>query len=64
MNTLGLLSAGAGDAVKTALTEGFNGVQTSALEYVAIGLGVGIAILGVKMAVKIGIQFFKSIASK
>lgn len=64
MNTLGLLSAGAGDAVKTALTEGFNGVQTNALEYVAIGLGVGIAILGVKMAVKIGIQFFKSIASK
>lgn len=66
MGVYGLLSAGSGsaDAVKTALTEGFATIQTSALEYIVIGLGVGVAILAVKMSVKIGIQFFKSIASK
>lgn len=47
----------------TALTTAFSGVNTNVMEILGVALPAGIGIVATVLAVKIGIKFFKNIAS-
>lgn len=50
------------DAMKTAFTDGVKAVQTDVSTMIAIALPAGIAIMGLFMAIRLGIGFFRSLA--
>ena len=50
------------DTLKTALTTAFTGVKTDTLDIMGVALPAALGIVSVVMAVRIGINFFKSIA--
>lgn len=50
------------DTLKTALTTAFTGVKTDTLDIMGVALPAALGIVSVVMAVKIGINFFKSVA--
>lgn len=52
------------ESLKTALTTAFNSVKTDTLDILGVALPAALGIVSVVMAVKIGIAFFKSIATK
>lgn len=51
------------DAMKTAITDALNGINTSVFEVMGIALPIGLGIAGVFMAIRLGINFFRSIAN-
>lgn len=51
------------EAVKTALSTAMTGVKTDVLGIIEVAVPCALAIVGVVMAIKIGISFFKSIAN-
>lgn len=51
------------DAMKQALTSAFNGVSADVFEIMGVALPVGLGIAGVFMAIRLGVNFFRSIAS-
>lgn len=51
------------DAMKTAITDALNGVNTSVFEVMGIALPIGLGIAGVFMAIRLGLNFFRSIAN-
>lgn len=51
------------DAMKTAIESGFNGVSADVFSIMTIALPIGIGIAGVFMAIRMGFNFFRSIAS-
>lgn len=51
------------DAMKTAMEAGFNGVSADVFSVMSIALPIGIGIAGAFMAVRLGFNFFRSIAS-
>lgn len=51
------------ESVKTALTTAMSGVKTDVLGIIEVAVPAALAIVGVVMAVKLGVRFFKSIAS-
>ncbi len=52
------------DTVTTALNTAFTGVKTDYLTIIEKALPAAIAILSISLAIKLGIKFFKNIASK
>ena len=51
------------EALKTSLSTAFSSVKTDALDIIGVALPAGLGILSVVMAIKIGIKFFKSVAT-
>lgn len=51
------------ETVKTSLTTAMTGVKTDVLAVIEIAVPAALAIVAVAMAIKIGVRFFKSIAS-
>lgn len=51
------------ETLKTALTTAFTQVKTDTLDILGVALPAALGIVAVIMAVKIGIRFFKSVAS-
>jgi hypothetical protein len=51
------------DTLKTSLTTAFTQVKTDTLDILGVALPAALGIVSVILAVKIGIRFFKSIAS-
>ncbi len=49
--------------VQTAIQTAFTGVKTDVLALIAIAVPAGLGITAVTMSIKMGVQFFKSIAS-
>ncbi|MCM1234557.1 MAG: hypothetical protein NC489_31025 [Ruminococcus flavefaciens] len=54
----GLLTEG----MKTAFTNGIEGIQSDVTSMIAVALPAGLAIMGIRLAVRLGISFFRSIA--
>lgn len=52
------------DSIATSLTASFTSTAGDILKMVGIGAVAAIGVIGVKVAVKTGINFFKSLASK
>lgn len=52
------------DTMTTALTTAFTSVKGDVMSIIETALPVGVAIMGVTIAITIGIRFFKRIASK
>ncbi len=46
----------------TAITTAFNTVKTDVLDVVEKALPVGLAIMGVALAITLGVKFFKKVA--
>ncbi len=51
------------EAMKTALTTAFTGIQTDVMSIITIALPAALAIAGVGIAIRLGINFFRSIAN-
>lgn len=65
MLNLGMvLSGGANDVVQEALTTNFTQIQSDILGYLVIGMTAGVVVMGVKIAVKVGLSFFSTIVKK
>ena len=58
MSGTGLLTEG----MKTAFNNGIEGIQTDVTNMIAMALPAGLAIAGIRLAVRLGISFFRSIA--
>lgn len=50
------------EAMKTAFTAALQGVQTDVTTMVTIALPVGLGIMGLFLAIRLGIGFFRSIS--
>ena len=51
------------ESVKTALTTSMTTVKTDVLSIIEVAVPAALAIVGVVLAIKIGIRFFKSISA-
>lgn len=51
------------DVLKTALTTAFTSVQTDVTSMVELALPIGLGIMGLFMAIRLGIGFFRSVAN-
>ena len=51
------------DALTTALTTAFTSVQTDVTSMVEIALPIGLSVMGLFMAIRLGIGFFRSVAN-
>mgnify|MGYP001034077434 CR=1 FL=1 len=51
------------DAMKTALTDAFSGISADVFEIMGVALPIGLGIAGVFIAIRLGINFFRSIAN-
>ncbi|MGN0132907.1 MAG: hypothetical protein ACI4AA_10735 [Lachnospiraceae bacterium] len=51
------------ESVKTALTTAMTGVKTDVLSIIEVAVPAALAIVGVVMAIRLGVRFFKSIAT-
>lgn len=51
------------DAMKTAFDSGVTAVQTDVSDMVTLALPAGMAIMGLFMAIRLGISFFRSLAN-
>ena len=51
------------DAMKAALETAFNGVSADVFSIMGVALPIGLGIAGVFMAIRLGVNFFRSIAS-
>ena len=47
------------EALKTAMTTAFTGVKTDVLDIIGTALPIALAIVGVGLAITLGIKFFK-----
>lgn len=47
------------DALKTAMTTAFTGVKTDVLDIIGTALPIALAIVGIGLAITMGIKFFK-----
>lgn len=47
------------EALKTAMTTAFTGVKTDVLDIIGTALPIALAIVGVGLAITMGIKFFK-----
>mgnify|MGYP003301004658 CR=1 FL=1 len=54
---------GATNTMQTAFQTALNTVQTDVMAYVEIALPVGLAIMGLFLAIRLGIRFFRSVAN-
>lgn len=51
------------DGMKTALETAFNSIKTDVFDVMGVALPIGLGIAGVFIAIRLGIGFFRSIAS-
>lgn len=47
------------EALKTAMTTAFNGVKTDVFDIVGVALPIALGIVGLGLAITMGIKFFK-----
>lgn len=69
MNVLGAVGMGVGrlameaDTITSIYTTAVSNVKTDVFSYIAIGLPVGLAIMGAFFAIKKGVRFFKTVSN-
>lgn len=69
MNILGAVGMGIGrlameaDTITSAYTTAITNAKSDVFTYIAIGLPVGLAIMGTFFAIKKGVKFFKTVAN-
>ena len=51
------------EKIKNALTTAMTSVKTDVLDILEVAVPAALAVVGVVMAIKIGVKFFKSLAS-
>lgn len=51
------------ETIKSALTTAMTSVKTDVLDILEVAVPAALAVVGVVMAIKIGVKFFKSLAS-
>lgn len=51
------------EAMKNAVTTALNGVSADVFEIMAVALPIGLGIAGVFIAVRLGVNFFRSLAN-
>lgn len=51
------------EAMKNAVTTALNGISADVFEIMAVALPIGLGITGVFLAIRLGINFFRSIAN-
>lgn len=47
------------EGMETAISTAFNGVKTDAMSVISTALPIGLAIMGVVLAITLGVKFFK-----
>lgn len=57
------LAANLDEGTKTALTTAFDGVKQDVLDIIAVALPAALVIMGLGIAIKLGIKFFKRFAN-
>lgn len=50
-------------ALKDAMSTAFNGIKADAISFFAVALPVALSIMGIVIAVKLGIKFFKKFSN-
>lgn len=50
------------ESMKTAFNSGIEGIQEDVTSMISVALPAGLAIMGIRLAVRLGISFFRSIA--
>lgn len=50
------------ESMKTAFNDGIEGIQSDVTSMISVALPAGLAIMGIRLAVRLGISFFRSIA--
>lgn len=51
------------ESMKTAFTNAVEGIQTDVTSMITVALPAGLAIMGIRLAVRLGVGFFKTVAS-
>lgn len=59
MTGTGLLT----EEMKTAFSTAIKGIQSDVTSMIAVALPAGLAIMGIRLAVRLGVGFFKTIAA-
>lgn len=59
MGGTGLLTEG----MKTAFSNAIDGIQSDVISMITVALPAGLAIMGIRLAVSIGVGFFRTVAS-
>lgn len=59
MGGTGLLS----ESMKTAFSNAVEGIQTDVVSMITVALPAGLAIMGIRLAVRLGVGFFRTVAS-
>ncbi len=54
-------TATASEQIQTAMSTAFSGIQTDIVDMILIALPVGLAVLGLAIGIRYGINFFKSV---
>ena len=60
-----LLTAGTGlltEGMKTAFSNAVSSIQTDVVGMITVALPAGLAIMGIRLAMRLGVSFFRSIA--
>ena len=59
MSGTGLLT----ESMKTAFNNAVEGIQTDVVSMITVALPAGLAIMGIRLAVRLGVGFFRTVAS-
>lgn len=59
MSGTGLLTEG----MKTAFSNAVEGIQSDVVSMISVALPAGLAIMGIRLAVQLGVGFFRTVAS-
>ena len=60
------LAAGTGlltEGMKTAFNNAIEGIQEDVISMITVALPAGLAIMGIRLAISIGVGFFRTVAS-
>lgn len=64
---MGILASSGGtglltEAMKTAFSTAVSGIQTDVTSMITVALPAGLAIMGIRLAIRLGVSFFRSVA--
>lgn len=59
MGGTGLLT----ESMKTAFNNAVEGIQTDVVSMITVALPAGLAIMGIRLAISLGVGFFRTVAS-
>lgn len=50
------------ESMKTAFSNAVEGIQTDVTSMITVALPAGLAIMGIRLAIRLGVSFFQSVA--